>query len=120
MKDYEVVYIFDSSLDEARVNEKLDRFHGLLTGDNGGQVSAVDHWGQRQFAYPIDNRTNGYYVVTHLSAATESLPEFERVLKLDDELLRYLVVINEGHLATTPAFEAPQRSEDDDQDGEEG
>jgi small subunit ribosomal protein S6 len=120
LRDYEAVYIFDSALEEARINEKLDRYHGLLTGENGGQITAVDHWGKRQLAYPIEDRDNGYYVVAHFNAAPTALPEYERVLKLDEDLLRYLVVINEGELSTTPVMpEAPKSDEDEDEDEEE-
>lgn len=118
MRDYEAVYIFDSALEESAINEKLDRYHALLGGDHGGQVTAVDHWGKRQLAYPIDDRENGYYVVAHFSAPPAALPEYERVLKLDEGLLRYLVVINEGELSTTPALPEPPKSGDD-EDAEE-
>lgn len=116
MRDYEIVYIFTPSLEEEKVNEKIERFHGLLSGKQGGEVGAVDHWGKRQLAYPIEDQTSGYYVVAHFSAPSEALPEFERILKLDEELLRYLVVVNEGDLATTPVPPQPPRR-DDDEDG---
>lgn len=117
MRDYEVVYIFNPSLDEEKVNEKLDRFHGLLTGSHGGEIAAVDHWGKRQLAYSVEDQSSGYYVVAHFAAPSETLPEFERILKLDEELLRYLVVVNEGDLATTPVPPQPKRSDDEDEDG---
>lgn len=117
MRDYEVVYIFNPSVDEERVNEKLERFHGLLTG---GNVAAVDHWGKRQMAYEVEDQSSGYYVVAHFAAPAETLPEFERILKLDEELLRYLVVINEGDLATTPVPPQPKRSDDEEEDGPAG
>jgi small subunit ribosomal protein S6 len=122
VKDYEAVYIFDSALEETTVNEKLDRFHGLIAGDHGGQVTAVDHWGRRQLAYPIEDHENGYYVVTHFNAVADTLPEFERLLKLDDALLRYLIVVNEGNLGTSPAPIVEERdpdAEDGDSDDEE-
>lgn len=119
MREYEAVYIFDSALEESTVNEKLDRYHALVTGENGGEVTAVDHWGRRQLAYAIEDHENGYYVVTHFNSEAEKLPEFERLLKLDDDLLRYLVVVNEGNLSTTPAPIAEDRDEDDDSDEEE-
>ena len=100
-------------------NEKLDRFHGLLTGDRGGSVSAVDHWGQRQLAYPINDQTSGYYTVAHFTAPAEALPEFERLLKLDDELMRYLVVVNEGNLQTTPVPPQPKKDESEEESEEE-
>jgi len=119
LRDYEIVYIFHPSLDEGGVNQKLDRFHGLLTGDRGGNVTEVDHWGKRQLAYPIEDQSSGYYVVSHFAAPAEALPEFERILKLDEELLRYLVVINEGDLATTPVPPQPKRDEESEEGEEE-
>ena len=119
MSEYEVVYIFDPALEDAQVNERLDRFHGLITGDAGGNVAAVDHWGKRQLAYKIANRDSGTYVVAHLDAPAEALPEFERALKLDEGLLRYLMVLNEDNLPTTPVTPEPRR-DDDDEDGDEG
>jgi small subunit ribosomal protein S6 len=119
LRDYEIVYIFHPSLDEEGVNQKLERFNGLLTGDRGGSVAAVDHWGRRQLAYPIEDQTSGYYVVSHFSAPAEALPEFERILKLDEELLRYLVVINEGDLATTPVPPEPKRDEESEEGEDE-
>lgn len=119
MREYEAVYIFDSSLEEEAVNEKLDRFHALVASEASGQVTAVDHWGRRQLAYPIDDQENGYYVVTHFTTSAEQLPEFERLLKLDESLLRYLIVVNEGNLSTSPAPVVEVRGEGEDDDGEE-
>jgi small subunit ribosomal protein S6 len=121
VREYEAVYIFDSALEESVVNEKLDRYHALVAGetDGDGQVTAVDHWGRRQLAYPIDKHENGYYVVTHFTTGAAQLPEFERLLKLDDDLLRYLIVVNEGNLSTSPAPEAEDRGDDDDGDEED-
>ena len=118
MREYEAVYIFDSTLEESVVNEKLDRYHGMVAGDGDGQVTAVDHWGRRQLAYPIDDQQNGYYVVTHFTTEAKRLPEFERLLKLDDDLLRYLIVVNEGNLSTSPV-PLPEEREGDDEDREE-
>lgn len=116
MRDYEAVYIFDSALEESQVNEKLDRYHALVAGDGKGEVTAVDHWGRRQLAYAIDDHQNGYYVVTHFSTEASRLPEFERLLKLDDDLLRYLIVVNEGDLSTSPAPVVEESDEDDDEE----
>lgn len=119
MRDYEAVYIFDSTLEEPAINEKLDRYHGLVAGEDAGEVAAVDHWGRRQLAYPIEDRENGYYVVAHFSTTAERLPEFERIMQLDEQLLRYLIVINEGDLQTSPAPLEEPKDEDEDSDDEE-
>lgn len=119
MRDYEAVYIFDSALEETRINEKLDRYHGLVAGENGGAITAVDHWGRRHLAYPIQDKENGYYVVAHFNTAAEKLPEFERILTLDEELLRYMIVVNEGDLQTSPAPIVEPSGDDEDSDDEE-
>jgi|SRR5581483_7463178 len=93
---YETVYIFDGSLEEPAVNEKLDRFHALITKDSKGALTNVAHWGKRTLAYPIKKRENGYYVVAQFEATGDLLPEYERAVKLDESVLRYLTVVNEG------------------------
>lgn len=114
MTAYEIVYIFDSQVPEERIQDKLDRFHTQL----GGEITALDHWGRRQLAFPIRKRTAGHYVVAQFNADAESLPEFERLLKLDEELLRYLIVLHEGE-PTAPmsiATRQPKREEDENED----
>jgi small subunit ribosomal protein S6 len=116
-RKYEVVYIFDSALEEPQVTEHLERFHGLLKdADHPDPITDISHWGKRTLAYPIKNKEQGYYVVTQFESDQKLLGEFERAIKLDEDVLRYLVVINEG-LATVPAqVERVQR--DDEEDGD--
>ena len=119
VRDYEIVYIFDSALEDPKIEEKLERYHALVAGDAGGEITALDHWGRRQLAYPIEDKENGYYVVAHANTAPDRLPEFERILQLDEDLLRYMVVINEGNLSTSPAPIVELPDEDEDGDDEE-
>lgn len=127
MRHYEVVFIFNPALDEAAVTQKLERYHGLVTGgETGGEVVAVDHWGARQLAYPIGKQKSGYYVVSQFNARAEYLTEFERILTLDDDLLRYLIVLNEGEpasgmsvLAEVPEAAARPSDDEDDEDEDE-
>jgi small subunit ribosomal protein S6 len=121
MRLYEIVYIFDAALAEDAVTSKLERYHELLTGSNG-EVKAVDLWGPRQLSYPVEGRKMGSYVVAHVEASPEALAEFERHLKLDDEILRYLLVLNEGEPTSGMSVlsERPERaSRDDDEEEEE-
>ena len=118
MRLYEIVYILDPALDEDAVNGKLEKFHELATA-KGGEVSAVDHWGSRQLAYPISKKKSGYYVVAQFTAAAEALPEFERLLKLDEEVMRYLLVLNEGEPTSGQSIMAEVRRPPSDEDSEE-
>ncbi len=121
MRLYEIVYIFDATLDEDSVNKKLEKFHPLVV-EKSGEVVAVDHWGTRQMAYPVKKQNTGYYVVAQVRAEADGLPEFERVLGLDAELLRYLIVLNEGEPTTGHSLlgaAPPSRAEKDDDDDDD-
>ena len=102
-REYEVVYIFSSTLSTEEVESRLEQHHKKALAADGAEITAVEHWGKRQLAYPIDGHLNGNYVVAQFSTGPEALPEFERGLKLDEEVLRYLVVLSEGELPTPPS-----------------
>jgi small subunit ribosomal protein S6 len=112
MRDYEVVYIFKSSLTTEEIEARLEGYHARILTVDGSEITAVEHWGKRQLAYPIDRIDNGYYVVTQFTASPSVLPDFERVLKLDEDLLRHLVVLSEGELPSPSMYVAG--SDDDD------
>ncbi len=117
-RQYEAVYIFDSTLEDSAIQDKLARFHTLLNAD--GDIT-VDHWGRRQLAYPIGQRENGYYVIARYAAEPSALPEYERALKLDDSVVRYLVTLHEHEVGAPPMSEeeiaaGARRGDDDDED----
>ncbi|HUO52069.1 MAG TPA: 30S ribosomal protein S6 [Gemmatimonadaceae bacterium] len=118
-RTYEAVYIFDSTLADTAITEKLDRVHGLLSA--AGDI-AVTHWGRRQLAYPIGRRENGYYIIAKFAAEPAVLPEFERALKLDEGVVRYLVTLYEHEVGAPVLTEeelAAQRARQSDDDEEE-
>ena len=119
-RDYEVVYVFDSALEDEAITERLGRFHGLLQLED--DAVTLDPWGRRQLAYKIGTRDTGYYAVARFAADPTLLPEYERALKLDDGVLRYLVSLHEHELGAPPLTEeqlaARKRDEDDDDDEE--
>jgi small subunit ribosomal protein S6 len=110
-RQYEVVYIFDSALEETAINERLARFLALIQHD-GGEAPQVSHWGKRTLAYPIKKHDTGYYVVAKFDADATALPEFERAIKLDEGVLRFLVVVNEG-AQPVPVTAGKSEEEDD-------
>jgi small subunit ribosomal protein S6 len=110
-RHYEVVFIFDSSLEETAINEHLTRFNALL----GGAQPAVNHWGKRTLSYPIRRHQVGYYVVTQFDTEPTLLPEFERAIKLDDSVIRFLVVQLDAPLQALPAEAAVGASDEEDE-----
>ncbi len=103
-RQYEAVYIFDSALDETAVTERLDRFHTLLAQPTD-DAPDCNHWGKRTLAYPIKNHESGYYVIAKFESAAEALPEYERAVKLDESVLRFLIVLNDGPQPMEPRVE---------------
>lgn len=125
MRDYEVVYILRPSLTEEEATAKLAKFHALVTRSENSEVVAVDHWGARQLAYQIKGEKHGHYVVAQFKAEPADLGEFERILKLDEDVLRYLVVLGEGEptsgmsiMAESPMPAGKPASEDEGEDEE--
>ena len=111
-RQYEVVYIFDSALEEAAINERLARFNALIQ-KAGIEPPQVNHWGKRTLAYPVKKHETGYYVVAKFDAEATALPEFERAIKLDEGVLRFLVVVSEG--AQPVPVTAGKSDEEDDE-----
>jgi small subunit ribosomal protein S6 len=112
-REYEAVYIFDSALEDAAITDKLGKHHGLLSL---AEEPKLDIWGRRQLAYKIGRHENGYYVVARFAADPKTLPEFERALKLDDGVVRYLITLYEHEVGAPPMTEeelaAARRSEE--------
>src|ERR1043165_7539053 len=120
-RQYEAVYVFDSTLEDAAITEKLGRFHGLL---GISEDMKLNHWGRRQLAYPIGRRESGYYVVARFGADASTLPEYERAIKLDDGIVRHLITLFEHEVGAPPMSEeelalANRRREQDDDEDEE-
>lgn len=118
-RTYEAVYIFDSTLEDAAIQEKLTRHHALL---HAADEIKVEQWGRRQLAYKIGRRDTGYYVLARFNCDSKVLPEFERALKLDDGVVRYLIALHEHELGAPPMTEeelaAARRREEEEEDEE--
>jgi small subunit ribosomal protein S6 len=115
---YETVYIFDSALEEPAITEKLSRLHALLTKEGKGTISNVSHWGKRTMTFKIKKKEVGYYVVAEFQASGDLLPEYERAVKLDEGVLRYLIV-EAAKEQPKPVVAAPVAPEEDELEEEE-
>ena len=91
---YESIFVLDAALDEERINALSERFQKLIS-DNG-EIESVDVWGKRRLAYPIDYKTEGYYVLVNFSSYPEFPKELERVYGITDGVLRTLTVRKEA------------------------
>ena len=92
-RPYETVLIFDSSLEESSIEEKIDRFKRILSAEEPAGVQSTN-WGRRKLAYPIGKKEQGVYAILRYQADAAALAEFERVARLDEQILRHLTVVN--------------------------
>jgi ribosomal protein S6 len=81
-REYEAVYIFDSALEDAAINDKIAKHHALL---GSTQEIKLDHWGRRQLAYKIGTREAGYYVVARFHADSKDLGARARARRAADD-----------------------------------
>ena len=116
-RHYEAVYIIDSAIEDAAILEKLDKLQSLL---NLATPAEIEHWGRRQLAYKIGRHETGYYAIARFETTPAVLPEFERALKLDEGIIRYLISLAEHELGAPKLSDeelaSRRRAGDDDDD----
>ncbi|HEX9690979.1 MAG TPA: 30S ribosomal protein S6 [Gemmatimonadales bacterium] len=116
---YEIVYIFDSALEESQIDERLARLHEVLKSpDNPDPITATSHWGRRTLAYAVKGKEIGHYVVVQCDAPPEALAKLERLIKLDESVLRHLTVLNEGLAPVPVAVSVPDEPSENDAEGD--
>ncbi len=93
MKKYEIMYILRPTLEEADRKAEIEKLAKLLI-NNGAKITKSDEWGLKDLAYEIKKEKKGYYVVLKIEAEATSLKEFERLTKIDNNVLRYLIIVD--------------------------
>ncbi len=87
MRPYELMVIIDPDVDERTVEPSLQKFLNVITND-GGTIEKVDIWGRRRLAYDIQKKSEGIYAVVNFTAAPTTAQELDRVLGLNETILR--------------------------------
>jgi small subunit ribosomal protein S6 len=91
MRSYEALVIVDASLEEGEIQKAVDRFSTVVT-DNGGNVTNVDRWGIRRFAYEIAHKNEGYYFLTNFESPEDVIANLERTIRISDEFIRGKII----------------------------
>ncbi|MBR0231514.1 MAG: 30S ribosomal protein S6 [Clostridia bacterium] len=87
---YETVFVVNSALGEEAVQAICDKFTSLIEAN--AEVDSVNVWGNRKFAYPIEDLTEGYYVLVKFKSAHDFPTELDRIYNITDGILRSLIV----------------------------
>ena len=88
--NYEVVYIMNPALGEEGITALIEKFKALA--ETQGTVTAIDDWGKRRLAYPINDLNEGHYVLMTFTSAPELPAELDRILKITDGVMRSMII----------------------------
>ena len=91
MRNYECMFILKPEMDEEAITAHIERYTGIVT-DGQGEMVSVDKWGKRRLAYEIKDLMDGYYVLMHFSSEPPVVNELDRVMKISDDMLRFMIV----------------------------
>ena len=88
---YELMIIVDGDHDDATVDQIVTEVDTWVQGENGTLVK-TDKWGKRRFAYEINHKTEGHYVVLEITTGQVNMEPLERSLRLSDEVVRHKLI----------------------------
>ena len=91
MNSYELLYILNNELSDEGKEAVIEKLNAVVTA-NGGTVDNVDKWGTRRLAYPINYKNEGYYVLVNFTAPATLPDELERVMRITDAVVRFMIV----------------------------
>lgn len=94
MRNYELMYILKPDLDEEKVTTVIEKFSALIA-NHGGELISADKWGKRRLAYEIKDYREGIYVLVNFKGVAGTAQELDRVMKITDEILRFMILSKE-------------------------
>lgn len=90
MINYEVMFIIDPALEDDAKEATIEAVKGIIAAE--GEVGNTDVWGMRKLTYPIQKKSEGYYVVIEFKAEPTLPKELDRRLKISDNVMRHLII----------------------------
>jgi small subunit ribosomal protein S6 len=106
MPSYETLCVLHPELPETRVKEIIAWMQRILEGEQSA-ILRIDEWGMRELAFRVKKQPRGYYVRLEYDTQPSALKEFERNLRLSDDVLRFLSVRRSAHAPEQKSVGAP-------------
>lgn len=91
MNFYEVVFIVKQDASASHVEQVANNYIATIK-ENGGEVTKTEFCGLRYLAYPIKKNKRGHYVLLNIAIGADKIQELERKFRLDEDILRSLIV----------------------------
>ena len=95
MVKYEGVFIIKPNMEEEEYKAQIERITGIIENYNG-EIDKVDEWGQRRLAYEIKKNKEGYYTIINFQAETDLVNELDRTSKINESIIRHMIVRDEN------------------------
>ena len=89
MRLYESVFIARQDISATQVESMADEFAGIITSA-GGEIKKREYWGLRSLAYRIKKNRKGHYIMFNMETDSDTLKEYERIMGLNEDVLRFL------------------------------
>ncbi|MBP3596258.1 MAG: 30S ribosomal protein S6 [Clostridia bacterium] len=90
MNKYETIFIINPSVEDTGVKALITKFSDLINSD--GKVESVEEMGKRKLAYEIKKNSEGNYVLINFEANPALIKELERVYRITDDVIKFIVV----------------------------
>jgi len=95
MTNYEIMFIVKSTLEESKINDLAKETQKLISS-NKGKVIEFKEMGRKKLAYPINKEVSGFYFLMNVEANTETIQEFDRKFRINENILRHLILRKES------------------------
>lgn len=90
MAKYEMLYLINNELTDEAKDAKIAKYEEVVKS-MGGNVTSTDKWGTKKTAYPINYKTEAYYVLMTFEADGKVVEELKRVAGIDADVVRRLI-----------------------------
>jgi small subunit ribosomal protein S6 len=90
LRTYELLYIIKPVLEAEQITATVEKFADLVK-NNRGEIIKLDQWGKRRLAYEVQDYREGFYVQMQFKAEPALASEVERILKISDNTIKYLI-----------------------------
>jgi len=94
MEKYELTLVLDADLNSEDQKKLIAKIKKTIE-ENKGKIKQEEEWGKKELAYPINKKKNGVYLLLNLESSKEDLPKIDKKLKIEEGVLRFLILRKE-------------------------
>ncbi len=118
MRRYETIFIIRPNVAEDNITEIIDRNTGIIVDDFSGIMLTIDKWGLKKLAYNIKKEQQGYYVYIQYAGLPAAVTEMERLLRIDDKVLKYMTIKLQDQFIPDPEIDEEETDKPDSEEAD--